>query len=87
MNAIHAHLPEPAQFHDAVENARDTLQLATAYRAAHDRLALADVVVRAAVAFTQNAGEDNADTLLENVFDAVKTYMTAVSAETMSIDT
>ena len=91
MNAIHSHLPEPHQLENAVESALEsagaTLRLAAAYQAAHARLALADVVVRAALAFTKNAGADDADTLLENVFDACKKYMTAVSAEASSIDT
>jgi hypothetical protein len=85
MDSLYADLPTAAMLSDTVNAARDTLRLAVAYDVAHRRLALADVVVRAAADFTGAQDEETSSIALDNLFDAVEKYRTA-SLEQQSRD-
>ena len=78
MKSLFEGVPAPLEFDAAIDAARDTLRLGVAYHLAHHRLALADVVVRAAVAFTEQTDAELSETALENLFDAVKNYRVSI---------
>lgn len=77
MNSITADMPSPSDFDDGIDIAREHLRLGVAYHLAHYRLAQADVVVRAAVAFTTADDAEASEVALENLFDAVKVFRAA----------
>jgi putative NADH-flavin reductase len=72
MTGLCADIPAPMEFAETIDAARETMRLGVAYHLVHHRLAMADVVVRAAEAFTSAEDEDASLTALENLFDAVK---------------
>ena len=74
MDSLYSDLPQPLEFDGTLDLARDHLRLGVAYHIAHQRLALADVVVRAAAAFTDAEDEESSSIALENLFDAVRRY-------------
>lgn len=94
MKSLCTDLPSPQDFDDSVNVAREHLRLSLAYTVAHHKLACADVVVRAAAAFTGATENDEFTEALDNLFDAVKTFREAMeslekqdSSDDLSIDT
>jgi hypothetical protein len=77
-DSLYSDLPTTEDLSDALAPARDTLRLAVAYSVAHRRLALADVVVRAAEAFTGAEDAETSSIALENLFDAVARHRAAL---------
>jgi hypothetical protein len=74
MSSLIDRLPRPADFDADVQQAKKHLDLAVAYAVAHHKLACADVVVRAAVAFCDASDAEDSSTALENLFDAVDAF-------------
>ena len=71
-------LVEPDDFNGLAAAAQDQLRLSLAYHEAHQRLAHADVIVRAAVDFVSGSGDP--EVCVENLFDAVKRYQQTLFA-------
>ena len=78
MKPLCTDLPNPEEFDDSVTVARDLLRLSLAYTVAHHKLSLADIVVRAAAAFTTATEAEESETALESLFDAVKHFREAM---------
>jgi hypothetical protein len=80
MKPLSTDLPRPEEFDDSVSVARDLLRLSLAYFVAHHKLSLADVVVRAATAFTDATEAEASESALESLFDAVKHFREAMES-------